>query len=562
MTSLSSPHHWKMLKALSTKVSAKIENSASAIILPGGEVDNQLIMLIQHWTESWLLKPAFWISINDVVKRDSQTPKILATVIGRNGMQQVDLLQYLSGVSLDCLNLIAVRVVEEDSSHNIAQDEIVDTVSEYVERSKPANYGPEVDGKFLQLIKVNLVFAPTERSGVSANDLYEPNWDFNLIVSPEDRRAPSRLDGFLRYSEGARLNSFMLMNIASAAGIWLGQRKGIFEIVADEKDHSVAYGKVRLMRVFVRGILSEGLSIRVAAEALRRAADAQASRIKPRAFENPQLQALEEHQIDGRIDQMVSSVFELDNQKLEYVSPSLEPNFNQNEIGVLGGLKKFIYDSWNLLKVLPIWIFAAFWNAIAKLVTLRLFGDRGRQVAKGTIDFPQTDLDTKNHAIIEEISSRRDRITELLESLSTTSLRTSAPRLWKGLRNIMVGNTDGSALPDEISIKQPETGPKLVLGDLNLVLPSLADQWSLPAHIERSIETEPRSATWQEMEKLANIEEFLTSRISISDELLQEALTEKQSIDEELSSIERELASLSKMIDRGNRGLPIGEQND
>lgn len=546
-----------MLKEPSINTKSDLSSVASVIILPGGPIDDALISLIEKWTQAWLLKPAFWVSVNQVKYLNNESPKLLATVIGRNGKQEVDFIQYLSRLSLSCINLIAVRVVEENNTFNSSQDLVVDVVADYVEKSKPISNGRENDEGSIQLVKVNLVFAPSERKGASAKELYEPTWESNLVVAAEDRRTPTRLDGFLRYSEGARLNAFMLSNIASAAGIWSGQKKGIFEIIADSADMSPRHGLVRLMRTYVRGIISEGLSLRVAAEALRRAGNPITSKVEARAFENRFLMAIEGKDLDTRIDAMVSQTLALENGDLDYVPIATEINLDQSDVGVKEALMAFFRNSWALLKVLPIWVFAVIWNGLARLVTLKLFGERGRQVVRGSIDFPQTELDARANIAIDEIKSNRVKVEEALNSWPENTLRRPAPGLWSGLRALMLGNLDGSSLPPGINHEKSDSGQIKVVGDLNAVLPSLTDRWQLPIHISRTLESEKHSATWREMDVLEELQTFLTERQKNAEE-------EKNFIESDLEKIEKESDELGtsisqkvRMLDRLERGLPV-----
>lgn len=497
--------------------------------------------------------------MNHVIQTRDESPKLLATVIGRNGKEEVDFIQYLSRLSLSCINLIAVRVVEEINTFNSAQDRVVDIVADYVEKSKPISNIRDNEESTIQLVKVNLVFAPSERKGASAKDLYEPTWEANLVVAAEDRRTPTRLDGFLRYSEGARLNAFMLSNIASAAGIWSGQKKGIFEIIADHADLSPMHGLVRLMRTYVRGIISEGLSLRVAAEALKRASNSHSSKIETRAFENRFLSSIEGKDLDIRIDQMVQHSLNLENGNLDYQSVDIQLYDPQTDVGLKEAIKDFFKNSWALIKVLPIWVFAVIWNGLARLVTLKLFGERGKQVVRGSIDFPQTELDAKANTAIEEIKTNRRKVEERLENWPENTLRRPAPGLWSKLRSIMIGNLDGSPLPDGMSHDKLDSGQIKIIGDLNFVLPSLTDRWQLPAHIKRTLDSERTSATWREMEALEELQTFLKQRKKNAEEEARLVNADMSKIEVEVSELSEIISRKIRTIDRVQRGLPAEE---
>ena len=536
------------------------DGSASVILLPGGTTGAELEVLIAEWTKSWMLKPAFWISEGQVQQSASGPPRILARVIGRNGSQEVDLFPQLSRLDIQNIRVIAARVVGSDQKLDRVQDDAVAVIEKYIEWSRPIitrTAGTEVG---ISILKVNLVFAPTEQKGASFIDLLESHWDVNLVVAPEDRATPTSFDGFTRYDDSEKMNGFILSNIASTAGLWSGQQRSIFELTNQFADLSSIQNQVRVMRTFVRGILSEGLAIRVAAEALRRAGLASESKIDGlRPVPNPHLAAYESEQAPEVIDKMVEDALNFSNGALRYkkirsegaeAAPALvappvapvvtTPVVDQRETGVFGAIKFFFVSSWSLIKVLPLWFFAAFWNFIARAVTLKLFGSRGREVARGTIDFPRTDLDKDAGRNLHEISERRVKVKEVLRSWPRNTLRKSEPGLWKDLRRIVLGNLDGSPLPHALEHVKDSSGIR-VLGDLNQVIPSLHERWSLPSSVQRLLESDPRSANWQEMDVLEGIEEFLAEKVNLTQSELNRLSERVNQLEKETSRVNDEL---------------------
>lgn len=492
------------------------DGSASVILLPGGTTGVELEALISEWTKSWMLKPAFWISEGQIQESQAGPPRILAKVTGRNGSQVVDLFSQLSRLDIHKIRVIAARVVGPDEKLDLQQDRAVGVIEKYIEQSRPLVTRSGSTDTGIKILKVNLVFAPTERKGASYVDLLESHWDINLVVAPEDRATPTSFDGFTRYSETEKMNGFILSNIAATAGLWAGQQRSIFELENQFSDLSPIQNQVRVMRTFVRGILSEGLAIRVAAEALRRAGNSSESTLDGlRVIPNRNLIPFEKNESVQVIDEMVQECLNFQNSALQYTGVNLKVEVEPVESGVFGAIKIFTRNSWSLIKVLPLWFFAAIWNFIARAVTLKLFGERGREVAKGTIDFPKTDLDKDAARNLFEIKDRRQKVKEVLGQWPRNTLRKSEPGLWTDLRRIVLGMMDGSALPNGKVHVRDGSGIR-VLGELNQVLPSLHEKWELPDDIERTLETEPRSATWQEMEILTGVENFLQTKVTAS----------------------------------------------
>jgi hypothetical protein len=171
------------------------EGSASIVLLPGGEDGLRILDIVQEWTECWMLKPAFWVYSSEEKISDDAVPRITTCVIGRNGRRDIDLLDYLSREDFDKVRLIAIRTVDESGEHDTFQDKIVDLVKDALESARPLEIkANRADRPHTTLIRVNLVFAPTSRTGASSLHLLEPSWNINLVVAPEDRSTPSRFD--------------------------------------------------------------------------------------------------------------------------------------------------------------------------------------------------------------------------------------------------------------------------------------------------------------------------------------------------------------------------------
>jgi len=516
------------------------EGSASVVLLPSGETGAELIKLVSEWTKSWMLKPAFWISEADIVDSNDGPPRIFATITGRNGSERIDLFSQLTRLDINNIRVLAARVVGANQKTDKFQDRSVSIIEKYIEQSRPIKTRSDNQDSGIRILKVNLVFAPTEQTGASFTDLLESHWDINLVVAPEDRATPTSFDGFTRYEDKEKMNGFILSNIASTAGLWSGQKKSIFELSSQFSDLSPIQNQVRVMRTFVRGILSEGLAVKVAAEALRQAGKAETSKLSDRAIPNKHLVAYEGEEAERVINEMLNQALSFQNDALKYKSVSLEVDVPQKATGVFEAVKFFSRSTWSLIKILPLWTFAAFWNFLARLVTVRLFGSRGREVAKGTIDFPKTDLDKDSARNLLEVKERRQKILEVLSGWPKNVLRKSEPRLWEDLRKLVIGRLDGSSLPVGIEHTKDSVGIR-VLGDLNQVLPSLYEQWQLPENLVRTLDSEPRKATWRDMEIIENIENFLKSKITQTEEEIKLINSKIEKIDSEVSKINAEL---------------------
>ena len=528
------------------------EGAASVVLLPGGEDGLKILDIVEEWTQCWMLKPAFWVHSSESRISEDAVPRITCSVIGRNGRRDIDLLDYLSREDFEQVRLIAIRTVDELSEHDALQDKIVDQVKNALESARPLVIKDDrADRPQTKFVRVNLVFAPTSRKGASALHLLEPGWDINLVVAPEDRSTPSRFDKATRdvtAEDKSVWHRFILSNAAAVGGIWAGQEKGILDS-SEFQDLSPVQGQVRLMRSFVRGILSEGLSTRVAADALDRAAKAELSKIDPlRGFPNETLEAYESANLADEIEKMVNYTMGFSNGRLGYTRVELLPPAEPEETGVFTAIKEFFKTTWSLLKVLPLWIFAGIWNAIAGFVSRTIFGFRGRKVVKGSIDFPRTNLDKGAEIMITEIARRRKQIAETLAVWPHNVLRKSDPILWKEIRRLVVGRLDASVLPDGVPAESGTRG-KLVVGNLNEVVPNVKEEWVLPANFERTVPSQPRSATWLQDEVIDDLGQFLTSEVTKKNTQIEELRQKTTEADQEKVKKEEELTALIERLE-------------
>ena len=533
------------------------EGSATVILLPGGEDGQQILEIVEEWTQCWMLKPAFWVHSTDAKISDDAVPRISTSVVGRNGRREIDLLDYLSREDFDQVRLIAIRTVDQTGDHDVVQDKIVDMVKNALENARPYEIKADrADAPNTKFIRINLIFAPTSRKGASATHLLEPGWDINLVVAPEDRSTPSRFDKATRDITTGDKDTwlrFILSNTAVTGGIWAGQEKGVLETSNNFQDLSPVQGQVRVMRSFVRGVLSEGLSTRVAADALDRASKAELSKIDPlRPYPNDFLVAFDSSEQSEIIDQMVERTVSFSGGRLKYEKVNLKPNVNQEGTGVFSAIKYFFKTTWSLLKVLPLWIFTGIWNSIAAFVSKLIFGIRGRKVVKGTIDFPRTDLDRGSEATINSIKSRREKINSILANWPSNVLRKSEPILWGEMRKLVIGRLDGSVLPADL-VHTKVANATQVIGNLNDVIPDVTEKWELPVNMERLVPSQPRSATWLEAEVLEDLEGFINSEIDREQAKIEELrvlVTESQTLrlakEEELEGLYEELEAIRK----------------
>jgi hypothetical protein len=249
---------------------------------------------------------------------------------------------------------------------------------------------------------------------------------------------------------------------------------------------------------------------------------------------------------------MVEKTIGFAGSRLRYDEVVLVPPPDQEDTGVIAGLKYFFKTTWSLLKVLPLWFFAAIWNQIAIFFSRLIFGNKGRKRIVGTIDFPRTNLDKDAEAELEMIQERRKKILAILEKWPTNVVRKSEPILWSEMRKLMMGRLDASPLPYGVE-QENGTNGKMVIGDLNAVLPDINERWELPTDIERTVSSQARSTSWQQVENIEDLTNFFTNSVSLSEASMLALSTKNEKIATDKIAKEAELDSVINQLEELRR---------
>lgn len=242
------------------------DDAISIILLPSGSQGEKILDLALQWSRSWLLSPALWMMADDIPDFDPEVsislqvpPNLSAFLLGRDLEQnpvkeEVDVFWTLGSQPFQTIRFIAVRT-EQDSELMHKTTLAAETASKFIERAVPDSLGT--------YHKYNLIIAPTNERRLLEGVLSE-YWDKNLISAAEDRATPVSSDSFVKVEE--RFTGFALAHIATTAGLWAGLPIGSAEI----DDNKPQLKQARLQRVFVRGVTSDALSADVAHWALQK----------------------------------------------------------------------------------------------------------------------------------------------------------------------------------------------------------------------------------------------------------------------------------------------------
>ncbi|MCU1479083.1 MAG: hypothetical protein JWQ64_3776 [Subtercola sp.] len=458
------------------------EGAVSIILLPSGEQGASLAALAEQWVGLSLLGPALWVEPERVSMLPDSPPSIRAWALGVDGNHEiqridVDLFEALAREPLTLVRLVKVRSATPSREQDALQDAIAQTVSDYITLSLPS-VNPDYSHlkAHTELLKVNLICAPTEFQLRQRVEWAENDQGITLVASPEDRSSPWAGDAFVRDND--RFVGFALMHIATVSGIWNGVPNGSLDLF--EREASAASG-IFMPRVFVNGVVTDGLARRVAAQVLTQAADPNSALIDPsRGVPADGTAAIPDDRIDDYVGAMVDAAFALDDAKLSYHRPSVDRVVPRERVGAFRQLGMFIAFSFEKLVWMPHWFFAWIRSGFAGMLHNTFQGETGRlEVVSGF----EEKVDTRDKLLLATRSAVLEaemKAHDALHSPAAASALRSTPRLWTGLRELVFGSLDGSA---DLTSRgfTPIEDKTPVFGRVSDVLPDAHDEWVFPA---------------------------------------------------------------------------------
>lgn len=266
-------------------------DAVSVIVLPAGPEGQGLLEVARQWTASWMLSSALWVRAEDVPQQSDGPPEIPALVLGRGpfGGQdqvQVELFWKLGEQFRPRVRLIAIRMLQSQEDDQVTAHAI-DLIDSYLDRALPTRLDRNVeespDSLATEFLRLNLIVDAAEVTGINAQSVFKGSWQANIVASPEDRSTPfspdappihpRRLQGkdYEKIGEfkarADRYYGWALAHVASVAGIWSGLGESVYDMMPAKP--AVAHSMCLVQRICVRGVVTDGLAISLAADVMQ-----------------------------------------------------------------------------------------------------------------------------------------------------------------------------------------------------------------------------------------------------------------------------------------------------
>jgi len=528
---------------------------ASVIFLPDGEEGDRLLDLARQWTSESLFGLALWVRGSDVVAEPGRPPLIQGQVFLPDGSAVTqNVLEQLGFQRLDTIRLVAVRGNDSFADSDARQNELVKLVGESIKQSVPAAVMGSANQIMTKLQTINLICMPTSLDRQKSGEILQPFWTANIVASPEDSPAPGRVANYVLTD--SNYLGFMLAHTAAAAGIWNGVPHSSWDMACRSLDSGALRSpgdNAIVQRVFLRGILSRGLTVKVSTSALKAILDPE---ISSQLLTTHKVQSLRDQDVPAYQTRVSSHILNFDDGSGQLGRRTLPPEFipEVSPVGPLQLIVKYVHFLWDVVKVIPHWLVGSLVRTISSRLQKRI-GDEaesGLRVEASDANLREWGNPLIHHPLEQNLQIE---ITRAELELGRSILRRSEPMssiFWRRFRSSILRSLDGQKSNDEFDLDDDWNidGKRLVFPSTNDVFPNEIAPWLV---------NDDQWVRVSEYIDLEGVEWFRQDRIqevlSQFDELIQTNNGQILSDSEQLNSFEVSINTLSRGIERAKADL-------
>lgn len=234
----------------------------NVILVPDGELGDDVRAVAVAWSEAGLLKPSVWVSPSSVDRTSEGPPHVQALKISAAGTETADLFTLVGLQRLERLRLIAVHLSGVGPEQHDAVTRAALEISELLKAALPLGTSEDEQGTNLHRVKL---LVPASGSKDLPPSALQQDWEVNAVVSPEDRPDVDRGSVFVR--PGHNYVGHVVNAVCAAGGLWAGMPTGALDTVTT--DSTTSEGWLHVIRPTVRAVLGSSRTERVVEQALR-----------------------------------------------------------------------------------------------------------------------------------------------------------------------------------------------------------------------------------------------------------------------------------------------------
>lgn len=430
------------------------------------QLAGQLLPVAEAWVSSWLIDPFILVPVPAGARGGPLVTRMPATVVGRDGVKQVDVFDLLAQGEYELIRFLALQAIDPGRP-SLDRDVLVEYAISLQQASSPAT----------RFWRLNLMVYPTAVAPDRPLERLVQGWEANVIAAPENRSSDRSFDAFV-VAEGRKdYVGHLLGNAATAGAMWCGMDAGPY----DERTPSGgAATLVALQRTFVRAVVADDFLIRVARSGLDRLIADESP------FDDPILmagghmiahQVVPESQLGRVVDVMVDVMMEAPpGRALSYRmrDRALPVTVTPRKVGVLEAIRSFGRFSVDKLVTVPRFLFYRGQQNIADRFTRTLHGDEGdAKVVLGRD--PIGDLGEFVRDLQQADQEKAEVLAQLERNLVDIDFSDAQYReLWSAMRTLAFGMYDGQVGTSRPGSMQGVLRERLVSAGFELPEPEAA----------------------------------------------------------------------------------------
>jgi len=438
------------------------DHGLTLVLLPAGELGDTFLETARQWTSLSLISPAVWVRPEeaDLASRPLRQTALVLEHDGVVGCEEtvVDVFELLSSRErIAKLRVISVSPILEGVAESTDHSRKSKSLRDYISKSMVLPSAGQAGADSYPSVEfLNLVVAPTQFVATGKR-LNTDGYLATFIASPEDRATPLSADGFIRADEPIKFVRFSMMHVATVGGLWSGLSDGILDLIRKE---SFRPASVFVSRVFISGILTEGLAARAVARVLERVSNPEAGFVNETSsipIEGTAPITSEER--ETYLTLLLNTVMAFESNALKYSPPVDLRSPSQVKTSIGGALKDFGKFAGAKLASLPLSLGRAFiWWVTG--ISNRIFfgGTKGHAVIEAK-DPKYDALDTQLVMFWDKVGDLKVKADEALKLPASFAGLRVTPQLWGNIREVIFSLLDGSNQERFGFVRKGETDP-------------------------------------------------------------------------------------------------------
>lgn len=233
----------------------------TVFVVGGGARDTAIHALAESWTRAGILEPSLWVTPDDVTAHTAGPPSVQARFVDSGGVHMVDLFEHIGRFRLELVRVVVGHLLLHDAGTDLTLADTGCAVADAIESTLPRRTDLHEAGCRLHR---SVVVLPVSGAFGASPAIFQPQWDVNVVISPEDRPDLDRASVFVRFP--GNLDGHAAAALAAVGGILRGVPDGVLDALTT--DSSTREADAVVARISIRTVVGEDMLDRLVAEAL------------------------------------------------------------------------------------------------------------------------------------------------------------------------------------------------------------------------------------------------------------------------------------------------------